>query len=283
MDSIDYPPFLLRLLRAYGRKVASEDAEALAAMVSLYEQFGSIIRDAATGLTDIGISWNEIGAALQIPSTTARDRWQVRSLEPRGPVVYGLREIDTDEIRYVGASRNVSARFAQHRSQAYRGSAPVYTWIRAISVTRLELVILQRIELPADLDAAERFWIAKLSAAGDRLTNVIDNEMAPRVDSDEADARLADDWRAARNRKDRERRAIAAKRHEVALQAEASEVQALLRRSVVEDGSPFWRRERARVISNAEVLGLNSEVVKRLSTTELWPLVLRAREVARRG
>lgn len=86
-------------------------------------------------------------------------------------VIYGLREIGTTEIRYVGlTNHSVKKRFREHQAKA-RGKwhyAPA-PWMR--SAGPVEAVIL-RICPASEARAAERRWIEKLFSEGHRLCNV---------------------------------------------------------------------------------------------------------------
>ena len=60
VENDDYAAFARRILRAYARRVADGDVEALIAM---------------TGLHASGYSWAEIGARLGITRQAAQQRW----------------------------------------------------------------------------------------------------------------------------------------------------------------------------------------------------------------
>ncbi len=62
----EYAKFVRRIVRAYARRVASGDVEALADMARLARDLDEAIGDAAIGLHRFGYSWTEIGNRLGI-------------------------------------------------------------------------------------------------------------------------------------------------------------------------------------------------------------------------
>ena len=85
-------------------------------------------------------------------------------------IIYGLRQVGTDEIRYVGLTNfSLRKRFAEHQSKA-RGKwhyepAP---WMR--STGNVEPVILQTCAM-SKARIAERRWVERLAREGHRLLN----------------------------------------------------------------------------------------------------------------
>jgi hypothetical protein len=73
-----YAAFATRIVRAYGRRVAAGDIEALADMVRLAGDLETHIRQAVIGLRDFGYSWAEIAARLGITRQAAQQRWGAR-------------------------------------------------------------------------------------------------------------------------------------------------------------------------------------------------------------
>ena len=73
--SAQYAAFARRIVRAYARRVATGDVEALAQMVTLAADVDQAIRAAVIGLRDHGYSWTEIGDRLGISRQAARQRW----------------------------------------------------------------------------------------------------------------------------------------------------------------------------------------------------------------
>jgi hypothetical protein len=70
-----YAAFTRRIVRAYARRIADGDVEALADLTSLASEVDAAMRDAITGLRDFGYSWAEIGARLGVTRQAAQQRW----------------------------------------------------------------------------------------------------------------------------------------------------------------------------------------------------------------
>ena len=64
-----------RVLRAYARRVATGDVEALTLMTDLADEIDSAISQAVKGLRGFGYSWAEIGSRLGITRQAAQQRW----------------------------------------------------------------------------------------------------------------------------------------------------------------------------------------------------------------
>ena len=90
VENDDYAAFARRILRAYARRVADGDVEALIAMTGLAEEIDAAIGQAVTGLAQdidaaigqaviglraVGYSWAEIGDRLGITRQAAQQRW----------------------------------------------------------------------------------------------------------------------------------------------------------------------------------------------------------------
>ncbi len=71
----EYASFTRRVLRAYARRVATGDIDALAAMTDLSDEIDTAIRQAVTGLRSFGYSWADIGTRLGITRQAAQQRW----------------------------------------------------------------------------------------------------------------------------------------------------------------------------------------------------------------
>jgi hypothetical protein len=74
-----YAAFARRVLRAYARRVATGDVEALTLMLDLSAEIDTAIAQAVTGLRGFGYSWAEIGSRLGITRQAAQQRWGARS------------------------------------------------------------------------------------------------------------------------------------------------------------------------------------------------------------
>jgi hypothetical protein len=75
VENDDYAAFTRRILRAYARRVADGDVEALIAMTGLAQEIDAAIGQAVTGLRAFGYSWAEIGSRLGITRQAAQQRW----------------------------------------------------------------------------------------------------------------------------------------------------------------------------------------------------------------
>jgi hypothetical protein len=75
VENDDYAAFARRILRAYARRVADGDVEALALMIGLSAEIDTAIGQAVTGLRAFGYSWAEIGSRLGITRQAAQQRW----------------------------------------------------------------------------------------------------------------------------------------------------------------------------------------------------------------
>ena len=75
VENDEYAAFARRVLRAYARRVATGDVEALTLMLGLSAEIDTAISQAVTGLREFGYSWAEIGARLGISRQAAQQRW----------------------------------------------------------------------------------------------------------------------------------------------------------------------------------------------------------------
>ena len=75
IENEEYAAFACRVLRAYARRVAAGDVEALSLMLGLSGQIDDAIAQAVTGLRGFGYSWAEIGDRLGITRQAAQQRW----------------------------------------------------------------------------------------------------------------------------------------------------------------------------------------------------------------
>ena len=74
-ENDEYAAFARRVLRAYARRVAAGDVEALTLMTDLADEIDTAISQAVTGLRAFGYSWAEIGSRLGITRQAAQQRW----------------------------------------------------------------------------------------------------------------------------------------------------------------------------------------------------------------
>jgi len=70
-----YAAFTRRILRAYARRIAQGDIEALTLMTGLSAEIDAAIGQAVTGLRQSGYSWAEIGSRLGVTRQAAQQRW----------------------------------------------------------------------------------------------------------------------------------------------------------------------------------------------------------------
>jgi hypothetical protein len=75
VENDEYADFARRIVRAYSRRVAAGDIEALVSMVTLAQDVDAAIQIAVVGLRDFGYSWTDIANRLGITRQAARQRW----------------------------------------------------------------------------------------------------------------------------------------------------------------------------------------------------------------
>ena len=75
VENDEFAAFVRRVIRAYARRIATGDIEALAAMTTLANDLNQAINDAVTGLRECGYSWAEIARPLGITRQAAQQRW----------------------------------------------------------------------------------------------------------------------------------------------------------------------------------------------------------------
>ncbi|WP_369819687.1 hypothetical protein [Actinoplanes sp. TFC3] len=75
VENDEYAAFVRRIIRAYARRVATGDVEALRDMVGLSTLLDDSIGDAVKGLRTHGYSWAEIADRLGISRQAAHQRW----------------------------------------------------------------------------------------------------------------------------------------------------------------------------------------------------------------
>jgi hypothetical protein len=78
VENDDYQAFIRRILRAYSRRIADGDVEALALMTGLADELDTAIAEAVKGLRTRGYSWAEISSRLGITRQAAQQRWGAR-------------------------------------------------------------------------------------------------------------------------------------------------------------------------------------------------------------
>lgn len=104
---------------------------------------------------------------------------------PFAGVIYGVREMDSEEFRYVGLTTGtVSNRRAQHWKSVQHGRrTPFVDWLgthddrESVYFQSLELIMSEDL---SDLGEAERVWIARMRADGHNLLNLSEGGLGPR-------------------------------------------------------------------------------------------------------
>jgi hypothetical protein len=75
VENDEYGAFIRRIVRAYSRRVADGDVEALSLMTGLAGELDVAVAEAVQGLRARGYSWAEIGTRLGITRQAAQQRW----------------------------------------------------------------------------------------------------------------------------------------------------------------------------------------------------------------
>jgi len=75
VENDEFAAFARRVLRAYARRVATGDIDALTHMTGLAAEIDTVIGQAITGLRGSGYSWADIGTRLGITRQAAQQRW----------------------------------------------------------------------------------------------------------------------------------------------------------------------------------------------------------------
>ena len=70
-----FAAFVRRILRAYARRIAAGDVEAIFQMTDVAVEFDTLIGQAVNGLHAYGYSWAEIASRLGITRQAAWQRW----------------------------------------------------------------------------------------------------------------------------------------------------------------------------------------------------------------
>ena len=73
---------------------------------------------------------------------------------------------------YIGQSKNIEARFNNHRNSAKNKKYALYTDMRYYGINAFEFSVLEKCSLN-DLDNREMFWIKKFQEEGKSLYNII--------------------------------------------------------------------------------------------------------------
>jgi len=82
VENDEYAAFLRRVIRAYSRRVAAGDIEAITTMANLADHLEDATRQAITGLRESGYSWADIAMRLGITRQGAQQRWGTGTSDP---------------------------------------------------------------------------------------------------------------------------------------------------------------------------------------------------------
>ena len=75
VENDEFAAFARRIVRAYARRVATGDIEALADLTTLAADIEAAIRVAVIGLRNFGYSWADIALRLGVTRQAAQQRW----------------------------------------------------------------------------------------------------------------------------------------------------------------------------------------------------------------
>ncbi len=75
VENSEFDAFARRIVRAYARRVAAGDVEALVALRQLASTVEDATKDAVAGLREFGYSWAEIASRLGVSRQAAQMRW----------------------------------------------------------------------------------------------------------------------------------------------------------------------------------------------------------------
>ena len=75
VENHEYASFARRVLKAYGRRVAAGDVEALRELAVFVSDVDAVTREAVAGLRGFGYSWQEIASRVGVSRQAAQQRW----------------------------------------------------------------------------------------------------------------------------------------------------------------------------------------------------------------
>jgi hypothetical protein len=75
VENHEYGAFVRRVIRAYSRRVAAGDIEAISAMLNTSAEMDTAIQNAITGLRAIGYSYADIALRLGVTRQAIQQRW----------------------------------------------------------------------------------------------------------------------------------------------------------------------------------------------------------------
>ena len=75
-ETTEYAAMMSRMMRSYGRRIATGDPSDLADAVKLQRQLDAIIRDAVTAMrAESGFSWQQLADELGVTRQAAQQRY----------------------------------------------------------------------------------------------------------------------------------------------------------------------------------------------------------------
>jgi hypothetical protein len=84
VETEEFSDFARRILRAYSRRVADKDIEALAGLVALRDEVDRAVVQAVSGLHGDPYSWTEIARVLGITRQAAQQKYGPKVAELQG-------------------------------------------------------------------------------------------------------------------------------------------------------------------------------------------------------
>lgn len=75
VENDDFAAFARRVIRAFSKRIANGDIDALADIAFMSGQIDQAIKDAVTGLRQRGYSWTDIGLQLGVTKQAAQQRY----------------------------------------------------------------------------------------------------------------------------------------------------------------------------------------------------------------
>jgi hypothetical protein len=83
--------------------------------------------------------------------------------------IYGLFDPETDQLRYVGKTKDVAARLDQHMREKTRYTSYKNNWLKSIKTVPVIKVLAE--STANEVDSDEQFYIEYFRALGAKLTN----------------------------------------------------------------------------------------------------------------
>jgi hypothetical protein len=85
VENREFNAFARRIIRAYGRRVAEGDVDALPELIELSASLDEAITNAVKGLRSFGYSWTDIAARVGMSRQAAQQRWGKAVPQQRDP------------------------------------------------------------------------------------------------------------------------------------------------------------------------------------------------------